>query len=286
MTDSKKDFYRLDGRVAIITGAGMGIGAAIARVLAQYGADTVIAARTVADVERVATSISAETGRRCLAVQTDVKEEAQIINLVQRTVDELGRVDILVNSAGGTTMMPFANLTTELWESDFDLNIRSSYIATREVGKHFRAQGSGAIVNISSGAGIDGMMGGAHYASAKAALNMFTRVAAAEWGPYGIRINCVAPGVIESERAMAAMKMPDIAPGAAPTEKQLRSAAVAKAVSGFLTSMAAQTPLRRNGTPEEIANAVHFLVSDASSYLTGQTIAVDGGPKLVGIPGS
>jgi citronellol/citronellal dehydrogenase len=252
----------LSGKVAIVTGGGTGIGAATARVLAERGADVAIAARTVSDLERTSASVEAATGRRCLSVPTDVKVEAQVIEMVQRTVDELGRVDILVNNAGGTRMGPLATLPTKAWDASFDLNVRSAYFCTREAGRHFLAQGSGAIVNISSDAGVHGVKGGAHYSSSKAALQMFTTVTAGEWGRYGVRVNCIAVGPIASERASEAWRVAGIDESA----------------------LSAGTPLGRVGQPHEIANVVLFFVSEAASYITGQTLAVDGGPNLGGIP--
>jgi citronellol/citronellal dehydrogenase len=190
--------FDLTGRVAVVTGGGTGIGAAAARILAEHGADVAIAARTVDDLDRTSAAVTSATGRRCLPVPTDVKDEQQVTRLVQRTVDELGRVDILVNNAGGTRMGPLAELPTKAWDASFDLNVRSAYLCTREVGRHLIEQRSGAIVNISSGAGLHGVKGGAHYASSKAALQMFTTVTAAEWGRYGVRANCLAVGGVAS----------------------------------------------------------------------------------------
>ena len=191
----------LTGKVAIVTGGGTGIGAATALLFAQQGADVVIAARTLDDLERTRATITRETERRCVIVPTDVKVEEQDVALVSQTIEALGRVDILVNNAGGTRMGPLASLPTKGWDASFDLNVRSAYFCTREAGRHMIEQGSGAIVNISSDAGIHGVKGGAHYASSKAALQMFTTVTAAEWGRYGIRGNCVAVGAVASERA-------------------------------------------------------------------------------------
>jgi citronellol/citronellal dehydrogenase len=252
----------LTGRVAIVTGGGTGIGAATARVFAEHGADVVIAARTVEDLERMSSAIEEATGRRCVAVPTDVKDEEQVTRMVQRTVDELGRVDILINNAGGTRMGPLQGISTRAWDASFDLNVRAAYFCTREAGRYLLEQGSGAIVNVSSGAGLTGVKGGAHYSAAKAALQMLTRVTAAEWGPHGIRANCVAVGLVASERAVEAWRVAGIDPVAA----------------------AAGTPLRRPGTPDEVAQAILFFVSDAASYISGQTLAVDGGPHIGGIP--
>ena len=251
----------LSGRVAIVTGGGTGIGAATAMVLAEHGADVAIAARTAKDLERMSTEVERLTSRRCIAIPTDVKVEEQVEQLVAQTVDVLGRIDILVNNAGGTRMGPLAMLPTRAWDSAFDLNVRAAYFCTRAAGRHFVEQGSGVIVNVSSGAGVGGVRGGAHYSAAKAALQMFTRVTAGEWGRHGIRANCVAVGGISSERAVDAWRVAGIDP----------------------EDVAAAAALGRVGSPQEVANAILFLVSDASSYVTGQTLSVDGGPSLPGI---
>jgi NAD(P)-dependent dehydrogenase (short-subunit alcohol dehydrogenase family) len=255
------DLLNLDGRVAVVTGGGTGIGAAAARRLAEHGADVVVAARTASDLERTSAAVEEATGRRCLAVPTDVKDEEQVVRLIQRTVDELGRVDILVNNAGGTRMGPLAELPTKAWDASFALNVRSAYLCTREAGRHFVAQGSGAIVNISSGAGVTGVKGGAHYSSSKAALQMFTRVTAAEWGPHGVRANCIAVGGVASERAVAAWEVAGI----------------------DQAELGAGVPLGRLGTPDDVARVILFFASDASAFVTGQTLSVDGGPGLGGI---
>jgi 3-oxoacyl-[acyl-carrier protein] reductase len=249
------------GKVAIITGGATGIGYATALELARLGASVVIASRTASELEAAATRISAETGARCLAVPTDVKVEEQVVALVARTVAEFGRIDVLVNNAGGTRMGPLEDLPTRGWDAAFDLNAKSAYLATREAGRHMIAQRSGAIVNVSSNAGITGVKGGAHYSAAKSALQMFTKVTAAEWGRHGVRANCVAAGMIASPRAAAAWD----------------------AAGLDMSDLGRTIPLGRAGTPEEVAAMIAFLASDAASYVTGQTIAVNGGPALGGI---
>jgi len=250
------------GKVAIVTGGGTGIGYATALQFARLGASVVIASRTAEELEAAAARIARESGRPCLAVPTDVKDEDACIRLVERTVEAFGRVDILINNAGGTRMGPLETIPTRGWDSIFDLNTKSAYILTREAGKHMIAQKSGAIVSISSGAGVNGVKGGAHYSAAKSALQMFTKVTAAEWGKYGIRANCVAAGAIASPRVLEAWKVAGLDPD----------------------EMGRTIPLRRTGTPDEMANMIVFLASDAASYVTGQTISVDGGPSLGGIP--
>lgn len=256
-----RDQLDFTGRTAIVTGGATGIGFATALQFARLGASTVICSRTADELEAAAARIRGESGRPCLAVPTDVKDEDAVIALVRRTVDEFGRIDVLVNNAGGTRMGPLETIPTRGWDSIFELNVRSAYFCTREAGRHMIARKSGAIVNISSGAGVNGVKGGAHYSAAKSALQMFTRVTAAEWGRYGIRANCVAAGAIASERVLAAW---DVA--------GLKPEAMGKAI-----------PLGRTGTPDEMANMIVFLASDAASYVTGQTIGVDGGPALGGI---
>ena len=250
------------GKVAVVTGGGTGIGYATALQFARLGASVVIAARTVDELEAAAARITEQSGSKCIAVPTDVKSEEACIALIQRTIDEFGRIDVLINNAGGTRMGPLEAIPTKGWDSIFDLNVKSAYVLTREAGKHMIAQKSGVIVSISSGAGINGVKGGAHYSAAKSALQMFTRVTAAEWGKYGIRANCVAAGAIASERVLEAWK-----------------------VAGLdMDQLSTGTPLRRTGTPDEMANMIVFFASDAASYITGQTISVDGGPSLGGIP--
>lgn len=256
-----RDQFDFTGRVAIVTGGATGIGYAAAMQLAMLGADVAICSRTVDQLEAAAARIAKASGRRCIAVPTDVKKEEAVIALVERTVAELGRIDVLVNNAGGTRMGPLESIPTRGWDAIFDLNVRSAYLCTREVGRHMIAQRSGAIVNISSGAGVLGAAGGAHYSAAKSALQMFTRVTAAEWGRYGIRCNCVAAGAIASERVSEAWK-----------------------VAGLdEVAMGRSVPLGRTGTPAEMANMILFLASNAASYVSGETILVNGGTALGGI---
>jgi 3-oxoacyl-[acyl-carrier protein] reductase len=249
------------GQVAIVTGGATGIGYATALQLARLGASVVIASRTESELSAAAAKIEVKSGSRCLPVVTNVKDEQAVAHLVQRTVDEFGQIDVLVNNAGGARLTPLENIPTKAWDVIFDLNVRSAYFSTREAGKHMIERKSGSIINISSGAGVHGVKGGAPYAAAKSALQMFTAVTAAEWGRFGIRCNAVAPGLIASPRSLAAWEAVKIDP-----EQQ-----------------SASIPLRRVGTPDEVANMIVFLASRAGSYITGQTISVNGGPAMGGV---
>jgi NAD(P)-dependent dehydrogenase (short-subunit alcohol dehydrogenase family) len=255
------DALNLRGRVAIITGGGTGIGAATARLFAAHGAEAVVlAARTEAQIAEVAAEIEGSSTTRALAVPTDVKVEESVVDLVAATVDAFGRVDVLVNNAGGTRMGPLESTPTKAWDSVFALNVRGPFLCTREAGRHMIAQRSGVIVNVSSGAGVNGVRHGAGYSAAKAALQMFTRVTAGEWGRFGIRANCVAVGLVASERAVDAWEVAGIDPEA------------------FRQGI----PLGRVGEPVDVASSILFLASDASSYVSGETFSVNGGPQIGG----
>jgi NAD(P)-dependent dehydrogenase (short-subunit alcohol dehydrogenase family) len=239
----------LAGRVAIVTGGGTGIGAEAARLLAAAGADVVIGARKVERLEAVGEELRA-TGRRCVVVPTDVRLEHDVEALVARTVDELGRVDIVVNNAGGSYLFPLEDTPLEKWDNSFALNVRGPFVMTQAAGRHMLEQGSGVFVNISSAAGLHGVHGGVAYSSAKAALQMLTRVVAMEWGPRGIRANCIAVGAVASEGALRSWER-----------------------AGLLDAL-----IGNAGQPIDIANAILYLASDASKFMNGETIALTGGP--------
>jgi len=240
----------LAGKVAIVTGGGTGIGAAAARLLAGAGADVVVAARKVERLEAVAGEIAA-TGRRCLAIPTDVRLEGDIERLVERTVAELGRVDVVVNNAGGSYLFPMEDTPVDRWDNSFALNVRGPFLLTQAAGRHMLAQGSGVFVNISSAAGLTGVVGGVAYSAAKAALQMLTRVVAMEWGPRGIRANCIAVGAVASEGAIRSWT---------------RAGLIERGI------------LERAGQPEDIANGILYLATDTSRFMNGETIALTGGP--------
>jgi NAD(P)-dependent dehydrogenase (short-subunit alcohol dehydrogenase family) len=264
-----EDPLSLRGKVAIVTGGGTGIGAETARLFVRHGADgVVIAARTESDLETVSgelAKIAADVGNdkvRILAVRTDVKDEESVIAMVDKTMKEFGQIDVLVNNAGGTRMGPLEKMPTKAWDSVFSLNARGPFLCTREAGQHMIAAGKGAIVNVSSGAGVNGVRNGAGYSAAKAGLQMFTRVTAAEWGRFGIRANCVAVGAVASERASAAWEVAKL----------------------DVNQMGKGSALGRLGEPSDVAYPILFLSTDASSFVTGQTFSADGGTNLGGPP--
>ncbi|WP_229736509.1 SDR family NAD(P)-dependent oxidoreductase [Novosphingobium endophyticum] len=252
--------YGLDGRVALVTGGSDGIGRAIAQLLAERGADVAIAARRAERLEQAATDIGETSGRRTLAVTGDVTDPDQAASLVERTVKEFGRLDILVNNAGAAHYAFLRKATPEQWRRDLDLNLSSAFFCSQAAYPHL-SESRGVIVNISSLAGQHGTLGTGGYSAAKAGLQMLTRTAAAEWGPRGIRVNAVAAGMTETRKAKLSW------------EKM-----------GFDVESACKAfPLRRPGTPEEVAQAVAFLASDAAAYITGETLTVGGGPQLKGM---
>lgn len=252
--------YDFAGKVAIVTGGGTGIGAATALLLARYGADVAIAGRTEATLRETAQAVESETGRRCIWICADMRDEAQVEVLVARAVGELGRVDVLVNNVGWGDHATLSDMTLESWRMECARSLDTGFLCTKAVGPHMREQRSGAIVNVSSVAGGNGVQGLAAYSVAKSGVQMFTRVAAAEWGRHGIRINCVAPGLIATENAMQDF--------------------IANGLD--VDAFCANYPIPRAGRAEDVARAIVFLASDAASYITGQTLAVDGGPILGG----
>ena len=251
----------LAGRVAIVTGGGTGIGRGVALALARAGADTVVAARTPEPLEETCAKVRA-LGRRALAVQTDVTDTAQVGNMVARAMDAFGRVDVLVNNAGGNAGPTFRQrLLLEMSAQDIDetftVNVRSMLSCSQAVAPIMNRQEQGAIINVASRAGRESTApsaGGGVYPASKAAVVSLTRLMAVEWAP-NIRVNCVAPGMIDTPR-VAARRSPEL------TRNQLASIA-----------------LGRPGSPEDIAGAVLYLASDAAEWVTGAIIDVHGGLK-------
>ncbi len=256
MNDTGASRFSLDGRVAVVSGGGTGIGRGVALVLAGQGADVVLAGRRLEPLEATASEIE-QLGRKALVVPTDVTDVGQCEDLVSRTVAELGRLDILVNNAGGSSTKPIADWTPEEWHHVIDLNIGSVWFLSRIAAQPMLEQGKGAIVNISSGSAFFAFPMGAPYGASKAAVNNLTMSMAAAWTPKGIRVNSVASGAVRTEMLI----------------EDGKKHGLDEAALGTGNAMG------RIGDPSEIGYAVLFFASDASSYCSGQTLCVNGGPK-------
>jgi NAD(P)-dependent dehydrogenase (short-subunit alcohol dehydrogenase family) len=252
--------FDLEGQVAVVTGGGTGIGEATTRLLASFGADVLITSRKLENLERVASHVGRESGRRILPCPGDVRDADSCQEIVDQAVNQLGRIDILVNNAGGSYMFPFLDTTIDRFDNNVALNLRGPYLLTQLAGRHMVEQGGGSVVNISSAAGVSGVNGGAVYSAAKAGLQMLTRVVAAELGPKGVRCNAIAVGAVASEGALRAWA---------------RFGATAD-------TMGRHAALRRVGQPEDIAWGVFYFVTGMSGWVSGQTLSIDGGPALSG----
>jgi NAD(P)-dependent dehydrogenase (short-subunit alcohol dehydrogenase family) len=251
---STLDRFRLDGRVALVTGASSGLGVAIAQCLAEAGADVVLGARRVDRLEQTKQLVEA-TGRRALAVQTDVVDPDQCTAMVTAAVEAFGRVDVLVNNAGYGWAAPATRETPEQFRKVIDVNLNGQYWMAQAFGR--AAKEGGSVINISSVLGLKAShVPQAAYSASKAALIGLTRDLAMQWtGRKGIRVNALAPGFFESEMTA---QYPD----------------------GYLDAMQIRIPAGRKGNAEELAAALIFLASDAGGYVTGQTLAVDGGMTI------
>lgn len=245
--------FSLKGKVALITGASRGIGEATAMGLAQAGADLAIVSRKLPDLEKVAEEAK-KLGRKCLPVQAHLGKLEEINQLVKRVVEEFGKIDILVNNAAtNPTMAQAIDVDERAWDSIMNLNLKGLFFLSQAVARVMREKGGGKIINVSSAAGTTPDLLPL-YSISKAAVNMATKVMAQQWAQYNIRVNAIAPGLTKTRFSEALWKNPDI-----------------------LKMAMFKTPLRRPADPEEMVGAIIYLASDASSYVTGQIIGVDGG---------
>lgn len=249
--------YNLDGKVAIVTGGGKGIGRAIAMGFARKGVRVVIASRTQKELESVAEEIRKAGGEEVLPLATDITDPQQLHRLVDTTMSELKRIDILVNNAARSFLRPLMDLREDGWDKIFNTNCKAPFLLSRAVARHMIDQGGGRIVNITTvGAERAGVGMGAYHAS-KAALKMLTMCMAAEWTQFNINVNAVGPGFTRTAFSQPVWSIPDV-------QEQIVK----------------RIPKGRIAEPEEIVGAVLFLASDASNFISGQTIYVDGGTMV------
>jgi NAD(P)-dependent dehydrogenase (short-subunit alcohol dehydrogenase family) len=247
--------FDLSGKVAIVTGAGRGLGRTIALGLADHGADIVAVSRTTAQVEKVASEISAK-GRKAIALRVDTSRKADVDGMVAKTVEGWGRIDVLVNNAGIDIIKPAVDYTEAEWDQVVDINLKGYFLCAQAVGRQMIAQRSGSILMNSSIAASVGISWLVPYASAKGGVNQLTRTLAAEWAQHGVRVNAFAPAYFENVMQGAEHIHRDEA-----KERHIRE----------------WTPLGRRGRGEELIGPCVFLASDASSYVTGHVLMVDGG---------
>jgi dehydrogenase/reductase SDR family protein 4 len=248
--------FSLSGKVALVTGGSRGIGRAIAVGLAKFGADVAVTSRKLPDLEEAAAEIKG-LGRRSIAVATHVGRMDEIKNLVPKVKDELGRIDILVNNAGtNPTMDPAINIEERAWDSIMNLNLKGLFFLSQAVARLMKEQGGGKIINVASVAGITPDILPV-YSISKAGVIMATKVMAQQWAQYNIRVNAIAPGLVKTRFSEALWSNPDIA-----------------------QVVMTRTPLQRVAEPDEMVGAVIFLAADASSYVTGHVLVVDGGSVI------
>jgi NAD(P)-dependent dehydrogenase (short-subunit alcohol dehydrogenase family) len=245
--------FRLDGRTALVTGGNRGLGQAFATALAEAGARVAFVARD-AERNQVAKAEAASQGHDMLAITGDITSDADVTRAVDTTVERLGGLDILVNNAGACFHNPSWNVSDEQWDTVFDLNVRALWKCSRAAGRHMASAGGGAVVNVGS---ISAMIVNRPqwqpaYNASKAAVHQLTKSLAAEWAPLGIRVNAVAPGYVATD--MAPVDRPE-----------------------FHQRWIADVPQQRAATPAEIAPSVVFLASEASSFMTGSVLVIDGG---------
>ena len=247
--------FSLAGKVAIVTGGSRGIGRSIAVALAEAGADVCVAARKVEALEESVAAVRA-TGRKGLAVPTNVRDMDALQNRVNETKSQLGRIDILINNAATNPVFgPIANIDERAWDTTMNTNVKSAFFLSKMVREAIKEHGEGgSIINVSSTGGFRASGGLGTYSVSKAAIIMLTQVCAKEWGVDGIRVNCIAPGLIKTEFSRALWDN-----------------------EAVLKNSLTQSPLRRIGDPDEMAGACVYFASQASSFTTGQTLVLDGG---------
>jgi peroxisomal 2,4-dienoyl-CoA reductase len=259
----------LDGQVAVITGGGTGIGYGIAELLARLGAHTVLASRKPENVEPAAERIRA-AGGKASAVSVDVRDQERVRAMVEQVANEQGRIDVMVNNAAGNFYAPSETLSANAWRAVLEIDLFGTFFCSQAVMPVMKAQGGGRIVSTSMTLHYRGWPQMAHATAAKAGVDALTKTLAVEWAPFGIRVNAIAPGPIPTEGVRKAFTPPSA--GGVPDVF-----AVDKAMEQYALKA---IPLRRWGTPRDIANTVAFLASPAGDWITGAVFVVDGGEWL------
>ena len=250
-----KDLFRLDGKVALVTGGAGGIGETLSLGLSEYGATVVVASRNQEALKKAAKNIHSKTGGKTLAIQADVMDETSVTRLVNSVVSEFGTIDVLVNAMGLNIKRDALEYPMEDWDRIFGVNVKGTMICCKQVGRIMREKQRGNIVNMSSVRGIRGYAGGnSAYCATKGAVELITKALALEWAPYNIRVNALGPSLV-------------ITPGTIHIQQNPQLAQKYKAI----------IPLGRLGMPEDVVGACVFLASAASDFVTGQTIYIDGG---------
>jgi NAD(P)-dependent dehydrogenase (short-subunit alcohol dehydrogenase family) len=248
------DLFRLNGRIALVTGGNRGLGRAIAEALTEAGASVAVTSRDARRAEAAAADISKATGRECLGLALDVRDEGQVREAVTRVIAELGGIHILVNNAGVNIRESITDLKDESWEEVVDTNLAGAMRCSRAVAGRMKDQGWGRIINVASMLSVVAIAQRSAYASSKAGLLGLTRAMALDLAPHGVTVNALCPGVFKTEINRPILNDPE-----------------------YLKEFLKQIPLGRMGDPAELKGAAVFLASDASAYMTGAALLVDGG---------